>query len=587
METLKNLKNFERFSKHIKYLKSKTSNNTVFLVWWSLRDMILWIENEPHDIDVTMPWNPNDIFNKINKEYISIFRTEKFWTISIIPKECEISKIWYRWESTLQYEITPFREEWQYWDFRHPENISRTNSLYEDSKRRDFTINCLYYTYIEWNYQCWNEIITIWKENKFLEIISDEKNIYLPSSNLLVIKSIDTIKNLHFNNFEQDINSILNKSINIVFNWEEKETNINYLNIIIDPSNWFHDIITKIIKTVWDPDSRFWEDALRIIRAVRLTNILNQKLKNKEEEWKQLFDFEPETRRSMKKNFYLVRFLAKERIRDEVVKVFKWKNPFWFVALIDELNLLQYIFPSVQKCKNKDQPVRYHPFDIYNHTILCLRHLQKINNSYLVKLWILYHDIWKVEQYYYVSLWISPEERKKYQWAYIHHPNIWADLAYEELIKLWYSKKEAEEVRFYTKYHMLPWELLNAQPDNLPKKIKKLISERWHEKIQNLFDISIADRQWQFNPMQDSDIKWIYKLKDLANNIFEQEWQFKKSDLKINWNDIMEQVGIEPWPIVWKIIDCIFERVLEDPNDRNNKKVIRLYIKDNIKTENL
>lgn len=113
-----------------------------------------------------------------------------------------------------------------------------------------------------------------------------------------------------------------------------------------------------------------------------------------------MFDFESQTYKSMKKNRYLVQRIAKERIHDELIKVFEADNPFGYVALLDDLHLLELLFPHVYRCKKIDQPVRYHPFDIYAHTMLTLYNLQQLNTNYLVKLAMLYHDVGKVDQYH-------------------------------------------------------------------------------------------------------------------------------------------------------------------------------------------
>ena len=115
-----------------KKLKSKSS---VFLVWWCVRNLILNIEQRPNDIDVTLAGNPLDIYKNINKTGLSHFMTEKFWTITLVKKG----------KTEIQYEITPFRMESWYEDFRHPEKINRSNDLLLDAKRRDFTINSLYF----------------------------------------------------------------------------------------------------------------------------------------------------------------------------------------------------------------------------------------------------------------------------------------------------------------------------------------------------------------------------------------------------------------------------------------------------------
>jgi tRNA nucleotidyltransferase/poly(A) polymerase len=117
------------------------------------------------------------------------------------------------------------------------------------------------------------------------------------------------------------------------------------------------------------------------------------------------FDFDTETRRSMKKNYYLVKFLPKERVKEEILRVFKeTDNPFGFVSLMDELNILKYIFFYVSQTKCVDQPVRYHPLDTYHHIMMSLYFLQFINKNYLVRLAMLYHDVAKPDQYRYTKI---------------------------------------------------------------------------------------------------------------------------------------------------------------------------------------
>lgn len=81
------------------------------------------------------------------------------------------------------------------------------------------------------------------------------------------------------------------------------------------------------------------------------------------------------------------------------MKAFTVGNPFGFVALLDEAKLLEHLFPALYETKNIEQPIRYHPFDIYTHTLLTLFELQKISKDPLVRLAMLYHDVGKVVQF--------------------------------------------------------------------------------------------------------------------------------------------------------------------------------------------
>ena len=102
------------------------------------------------------------------------------------------------------------------------------------------------------------------------------------------------------------------------------------MHFIVDPFGGLQDLNRRLLRSVGDAEARFHEDALRLLRGVRLVNTINQKIETGN------FDFEKETRNAMKKLHYLVPGLAKERIHQEIVKVFKGKNPFGRVAVIDE-----------------------------------------------------------------------------------------------------------------------------------------------------------------------------------------------------------------------------------------------------------
>ena len=141
-----------------------------------------------------------------------------------------------------------------------------------------------------------------------------------------------------------------------------------------------------------------------MIRALRFASVINEKLKGgKVEKSKSenivLFDFIKETWNSIKKNSTLLEHVAKERIKDEICKAFIDGNPFGFVSLLDEAKLLPILFPALAETKNVEQPIRYHPFDVYAHTMLTLFELQKLNTNYLVRLAMLYHDVGKVDQF--------------------------------------------------------------------------------------------------------------------------------------------------------------------------------------------
>lgn len=602
-----NFDSFKKLDKHQKFIQKKCKTDNIFLVGWCIRDILLSISHNPTDIDFTMAGEPSEIYKNIDKKDISHFITEKFWTITLIPKNQksnnEISEV--KNKDLLQYELTPLRTENEYSDNRHPEKIQRQDNLILDSNRRDFTINCLYYFSTNLDKKLINiqPKVTRKKITNTSDIVKSlDKNwiLFYQDQNLVVIQDHKYIDKLFAKGkFNKDFLVYLLDTLKDVYSKQKKSTE-NNIRIIIDPHHGIQDLINRKIKAVWDPNKRFTEDALRTIRALRFIAVLNQKLRK--QEWNivkaplegvggkkikagnrskvQLFDIETNTRSSLKEHTTLVEQVSKERIKDEMMKVFVSWDPFAFISLLDETKLLEYIFPALYKNKYIEQPVRYHPFDNYVHTMLTLYSLQKINTDYLTRFAMLYHDVWKAEQYAAYTKWLTRKEiREILSWP-LNHRNSGPDLAKEDFSRLWFSKNEIKDISRYIAKHHTPGEILDAKPENRIKKLRKLYSEAGFEKVNNLIDITIADRLWQFNPMQNStDITDVEGLRTLLKKLKKQEGQFTSSDLKVNWEIIMKYFDLKAWPQIWKLLKQAIDRVLSDIKNRNNKSEILKHLK--------
>ncbi|MDO4713642.1 MAG: HD domain-containing protein [bacterium] len=264
-----------------------------------------------------------------------------------------------------------------------------------------------------------------------------------------------------------------------------------------------------------------------------------------------LFDFDTETWKSIKRNHQLLSSIAKERIHQELMKAFSEGNPFGLVALIDEAEMMPILFPALAQTKHYDQPIRYHPFDIYAHTILTLYHLQSLNSNALVRFAMLYHDVGKVGQYEHYGINLSREEIRKLLAGPLNHRFSSGELMEEDFKQLGFSKKEIDAIKRYIREHHTPGEILLSHPNNRAKKLKRLLSEAGYERVQNLLDINIADRLGMYNPLQNSsDLSDAYYLKELLDYIQATEGQFKKSDLAISGADIMEHFKLKPGKII-------------------------------------
>ncbi len=578
---------------HQRFLQKRIQISDIFLVWWCVRDLLLWITKNPLDIDFTCEWKPEDIDSQIDTEGLFHFKTDKFWTITLIPSK----------EKKRSYQLTPLRTEWNYEDFRHPGEINWSNDILLDAKRRDFSINAMYYFSVE---QKTKKGLDFVEENpKFLseldllKVLKAQWYCYLSDINLLILTDSQFISQVfpqsRFDEYAFRYLVETQKSCYIVWNHKEKKSE-NLFRVLIDSTWWIESMIQKKLTTVWNPDQRFWEDALRLIRWLRLVNVCNYQLlqlgkKNKLKKYDgwniekvKLFDFSAETWESIKKNTPLLAHVAKERIKEELCKPFQKWNPFAFMVLLDSSGMMSILFPALAKTKFVDQPIRYHAFDVYTHIMLSLKAVQEIDSDYLVRFAMLYHDVGKVQQYAAYDKAKTKEERQNiFSWPLNHRESSPA-LMREDFSALWFSKKEIETIERYIHEHHTPGEILNSHPNNWIKKVRKLYSEKWYDMVNNLFDINIADRLWQENPLQNSsDLTDSYYLKELLNQLKNSEWQFEMKDLAVNGEKLMKHFKLNPSRLVWELLHQAFDWVLTDITDRNNEKEIFNYLENYIK----
>ncbi len=566
------------FHIHQQYLHEILGRESVFFVGGCVRDVLLGITEKPADIDLTMAGKPDEIRDSMNfdTEQMSRFKTDKFGTMTLIPKKPSQDL----WKQKISYEITPFRTEGGYEDFRHPGEINRSDDLLLDSRRRDFTINCLYLCALtmEGNIvEPTTQPILLspgQSSQELMQIIQKHPLIFLSDSHTLLIQDAETIaKVCAKGEIHKDIlpSVIAKASLLHTTSWAQSST--KKLCVVIDPHGGLVDLLSGKLRTVWNPDDRFTEDALRIIRALRFPNTLNQISPSIS------FDYEKATRISMQHNAHLVKNLAKERINQEFVKVFKANNPFGYVSLLNELWLVEVLLPALAACKGDVQPIRYHPFDTFDHTLLTLHACQEINKNYLVKLAMLYHDVGKPSQYAYLREQLEKNPEEMDMSGYIHHTESSVPLAQQDLQNLGFSNKEIEEICRYIRRHHRPWEILASNPDQRAKKIRSLISEVGEKRVLNLIDLAIADRLGQFNPMQPPAIEELKEMKKIVKQMHKDEGRFTMKQLAVDWNILMKELSIPPGPKLGELLHVAFERVLTDTQTRNTQEKILVHLK--------
>lgn len=138
------------------------------------------------------------------------------------------------------------------------------------------------------------------------------------------------------------------------------------------------DIQNKLIRCVGEPEKRFKEDALRMLRAVRFSATLS-------------FKIEDDTWRAIKKCAVLIKKVSSERILEEINKILLSENPD-YIRKLHECGLLRYIMPELERCFGEPQRNKYHIYDVGEH----IMHTVKSTPPDMVLRWAaLMHDIGK------------------------------------------------------------------------------------------------------------------------------------------------------------------------------------------------
>ncbi|HEC62954.1 MAG TPA: CCA tRNA nucleotidyltransferase, partial [Candidatus Acetothermia bacterium] len=152
---------------------------------------------------------------------------------------------------------------------------------------------------------------------------------------------------------------------------------------VIDLVGGVADLEREVIRTIGDPNARFAEDYLRMLRAVRFACQLG-------------FEIEGETRAAIRAHAGKIGKISWERIREELIKILASPRAAAGLRLLDELELLPEILPEISALKGVPQPQEYHPEgDVFTHTLLALEVADALCFSYLVKLGLLFHDVGK------------------------------------------------------------------------------------------------------------------------------------------------------------------------------------------------
>ncbi len=318
--------------------------------------------------------------------------------------------------------------------------------------------------------------------------------------------------------------------------WDQKSLEM------IDLFDGQKDFKNKIVKAVGNPNKRFSEDALRMMRAIRFAA-------------QQGFTIEKKTFQAIKKNNQLIDQISQERVRDELFKILTSNYAADGYLILRNSGLAERILPEVEKMFGVKQksPGRHHIDDVGTHAIKSLKASK--SRDPVVNLAILIHDVGKP---------LVADKDKKGTITFYNHEMVGTHLARNIARRLRFSKKN--ENRLIT---LVRWHQFSVDERQTDKAIRRFIRNVGKENLTDMLELRRADRvgggaretSWRFE-------RFKKKL------VVVQKQPFSITDLKVNGQDVMKILGIRPGPVVGRILNQLFEEVEEDKS--KNKRTYLL-----------
>jgi len=379
------------------------------------------------------------------------------------------------------YEITTYRSDGTYKDHRRPEVVEWGRSLEDDLARRDFTINAIALTF----------------DNTFLQ------DLFAQTPTTVV-----TLKQSDFH--------------------------------LIDPYSGIADLENHQIRTVGDPNKRFAEDALRLLRAVRFSVQLN-------------FAIENETMTAITQAAELLSHVSFERVRDELFKILLSPYPKEGIELLHDANLLQHILPELLAMQGVLQG-GHHTTDVWTHSLDALAECP--SRDPIVKLATLLHDVAK-PQTFDISTGTP---------SFYNHEVIGARIAKTIAQRLKLSKRNIDRIFILVRYHMFYY-----QPNMSDAAIRRFMRKVGLTNIDDILAVREGDR------LGSGAKKTSWRLEEFKQRMIAELHQpFAITDLAVDGNDLMRELQLEPGPKIGKLLQALFEVVLETPEKNNKTKLLTL-----------
>ena len=308
---------------------------------------------------------------------------------------------------------------------------------------------------------------------------------------------------------------------------------------LIDPFDGRSDLDARVLRAVGDPDKRFKEDALRMLRAVRFATLLDLRI-------------EPKTFEAIRRNAALADSLSGERIQQELVKMLMSQRPSFALRMLSDTGVLAVICPELEECKQTPQE-KLAAENVFDHLLATVDATP--DDDLVLRLAGLFHDIGKPETF---------------SDGHFHQHEYVGEAKTRAILRRWkFDKETVHEVTHLIRHHMF-W----YQTEWGGSAVRRFIRNVGLENIPALFALRRAD-----NIGSGARTPKMYALDALWRRVQEEidaANAFSLRDLKIHGGDLMTELGLPEGREIGRILDALFEKVTEDPSLNERETLLRL-----------
>lgn len=314
---------------------------------------------------------------------------------------------------------------------------------------------------------------------------------------------------------------------------------------VVDLFGGEEDLKNGVIRCVGNPEHRFSEDALRMMRAIRFSAQLG-------------FEIDEDTYNAICKLSDTLAKISSERIRDEMVKLLVSDNPMKFKLFYDT-GLTKVFLPEFDKLMLTKQNHIHHIYDVGEHT---LHSIDNIRNDKTLRLAMLFHDIGK-------PLTLSLDEEGVTH--FYGHPAKSANMLEEIMGRLNFDNETINLAKALVFNH-------DRNVECNCRSVRKAINALGIDVFPLLMEVKRADVYAQSDYMRKEKLAIIEELLTLYNEIKERGEPVTTKQLAVSGKDLIEK-GLKQGPEIGDILSKMLEDVLEEPSHNNKEYLLSEYVK--------